>query len=132
VLVNLLYIQWPIKANHDIKPKIRVCWLFSVFRAHFLKKLTEIVVSSVRPSVTYFSAPMAPGELKLGTQILWFDALNSTVQNFGFVRKSGHDHDPDFTHNFSFCGPNRTYEGFLERSKHLDDFQLGLDGHLHL
>jgi hypothetical protein len=60
-------------------------------------------MSSVRPSVCdlfeigYFSAPMALRELKFGSHIRWFDALNSRefwIHNLG-VQESGHDQDPD-------------------------------------
>jgi hypothetical protein len=58
---------------------------------HIFKKMgsTEIVMSSVRlsvcPSVTYFSAVIAPRELKFSTEVRWCLRLNSTVQNFGSV-----------------------------------------------
>jgi hypothetical protein len=39
---------------------------------------TEIVMSSVCPSVTYFSAGIAPRELKFCTEVRWCVRLNST------------------------------------------------------
>jgi hypothetical protein len=44
------------------------------FSEHIFKKMgsTEIVVSSVRPSVSYFSAAIAPRELKLSMSLLLY------------------------------------------------------------
>jgi hypothetical protein len=81
---------------------------------------------------------MALTELKFGTKIRWFDALNSKVRNFGFVVKESGNlartrtliKNTSLKHKFSCCGPNWTCESILERFLLLDDFQLGLDGHL--
>jgi hypothetical protein len=55
-------------------------------KSALLKSLYRpFVCSSVCPSVTYFSAPMAFKELKIASQIHWFDALNCVARNFGSV-----------------------------------------------
>jgi hypothetical protein len=46
---------------------------------------TEIVVSSVCLSVSYFSAAIAPRELKFWTKVYCFTVVNSTVRNLGSV-----------------------------------------------
>jgi hypothetical protein len=45
----------------------------------------NVLSNVVRPSLTYFSALVARRELKFGTHIRWFDALNITVWIFLFV-----------------------------------------------
>jgi hypothetical protein len=51
----------------------------------YKKDSTEIVLSSVRLSVRYFSADIAPRELKFSTEVRLCVRLKSTVLDFGSV-----------------------------------------------
>jgi hypothetical protein len=60
-----------------------------VFLEHIFQKWALLKsfchMSSVRLSVRYFSAGIAPRELKFCTKVRWCVRLNSTVRNFGSV-----------------------------------------------
>jgi hypothetical protein len=65
-------------------------------------------------------------------QIMLANLIGSLFSHLKINRNDADYIYTSITHNLNFCGLIWTCEGSLEWSKHLDDFQLGLDGQQHL